>query len=31
MSNRLGPEIIISPSITGGQAYHYDEVIWMGD
>jgi hypothetical protein len=24
--HRTGPEIVISPKITGGKAYHYDEV-----
>jgi hypothetical protein len=24
--HRTGPDIVVSPSITGGKAYHYDEV-----
>jgi len=24
--HKFGPEIVVSPSITGGKAYHYDEV-----
>lgn len=31
MPNRAGPDIVISPSITGGKPYRYDEVEWTSD
>jgi hypothetical protein len=29
--HRTGPDIVVSPSITGGKAYHYDEVDEFAD